>query len=301
MEINDIDFENIKFDTSFPINEEQTKRIIIEKNNSITKCFFEFDKDDVIEYSSESLEFRQKIINYNGRKKSLLLEIHNDTKKAIIYPFCTWVRDPDFLLFKYMNIKKIEFDGFVAKVVQSERDFYILEGLPKIFIKTLTQGLGFKKEYRFIIDVIQNKLPKCEKIIISKNKKTQLLKKAIVISEDDLDVLRRGCDRIIDRSRQVANEDRLDFVYNELFHRNFSDKFPENKRPLKKDVIYRTIKNYDFYSAKLSNDDKDSLLGIKDKVDISYFSSLIAEFKVLINKNSSERVFQEFFKKIHYF
>lgn len=297
MEINDIDFENIEFDTNFSINAEQTRRIIIEKNNTVIKCFFAYEKDDVRECGYDSSKFRQKIINGDDRKKSLLLEIHNDAQKTVIYPFFTWIGEPDFLLFKYGNIKEIEFDGFIAKVVNGEGNFYVLEGLPKIFIKTLTQGLGFKKEYRFIIDVIQNKLPNCEKIIISKNKKTQLLRKAIIISEGDLDLLRRGCDRIINKSRQMAIEDRLDFVYNELFHKNFSNKFPENKRPIKKDVIYRTIKNYDFYNAKLSNNDKDSLLDIKDNVDISYFSSLTAEFKELINKNATELSFQEFFNK----
>jgi hypothetical protein len=129
--------------------------------------------------------------------KKLLAEVDYENRNAIIYPVVTRIASPDFLKPKYeVNFK---FEGYNVDVEESETPerLLLLSGLPKVFIKTLQHGLGLKKEYKFIAEITKY-VDGCEYITISKTRKTCIDEKNIIISDGDLDKIRRGMDRLDD-------------------------------------------------------------------------------------------------------
>jgi hypothetical protein len=86
------------------------------------------------------------------------------------------------------------------------------------------------------------------------------------------------------------------FVYNEILHAVYSERFPEKKKSPRKDVVYRFIKDIDF-SKPVSNTNKKSLLEIKNTIDSDYFTTLKTEFDAMIKNKCKEVKFQKFFEK----
>jgi hypothetical protein len=75
-----------------------------------------------------------------------------------------------------------------------------------------------------------------------------------------------------------------------------SGRFPEKKRAGQRDIVYRIVKDIDF-SKSMSKSNKKAILGIKDDLDLSYFTALKAEFDKKIEEKHKEKIYQEFFEK----
>jgi len=252
----------------------------------------------------------QIIINYGNEiincyylyedKKILLANINNKENITKIFPINTKVGSSDFLNPKYdvnflfegyeINVEK----GFNEKGINT----YIIYDLPAVFVKTLRYGLGLKKEYRFIAELAQY-LKKCDEIIISVNRETEINEDRIIINDSDLDKLRRGMDRLTDLYRHESVISKELLVYNELLHNNNTELFPLKKKSGNRDIIYRIIKDTDF-SKPLSKSDKVSLRKIKDDVDTSYLLSLKNGFEKIVSGNHKEAIYQKFFERNPY-
>jgi hypothetical protein len=291
--------EDVNYLDELADDNEQRKRIKREKIDGITKYFFIYKDNEKPHFPPDGSNGRQESFrDEDGDNKNLLAEINNNLHITTIYPFFTWVDKSDFLSSKYHPIRQIVFEGYsITDALSDIGSFIVLENQPKVFTKTLVHGLGFKKEYRFIPDTILAHFSSCEKLIISMTRATEISGTSMIISDSDLDGLRRGIDRILDKSRAAAREDREYFVYSELLYGVNPEKFPEIKNPVRKDAIYKILKNSDFVSTKLSDNDKKGLLGIKDNAELGYLSSLRKEFKDLIDKNHNEDVYQKFLEE----
>jgi hypothetical protein len=89
--------------------------------------------------------------------RKTLLWINGQDNYLEIYPINTLPND-DFLQPKYAQIQSIVLEGFnyITPETIEEVKEEILENLPSGFIKDYDYGLGLQKDYRFIINAIEN-------------------------------------------------------------------------------------------------------------------------------------------------
>ena len=286
-EINFDDFDADGLD--FDVVKSAEERIKIEEDNGRIKCFYSYI-DSVTDVIIEDEKTDKKHIK-------LLLEIDTKNKITKIYPFNTFAQSPNFLLPKY-GIERIIFNGYKISIEKSDDGkFSVLKGLPKLFLSTLVQGLGFRREYHIIARKISEEQPNCSELIINKNGISEVNETSITINDMDLDAIRRGLDRIVEKGRDEISFSKSLFVYSEILHKLAPTKYPEKKVPLKKDVIYKTLRNVDFQKSNISSADKEGLLAIKDNIDFGYLTALKNEFEILISGNHKEECYQDFLQK----
>lgn len=230
----------------------------------------------------------------NGREK-LLVEIDLNNEITIIYPTNTIEDSTYFLEPKYGNVV-FEFEGFGVEVEKSTFNGEdVIYGLPEGFTKTLRYGLGLEKKYRIIITTLLKHFRKCEKIIISQTKTTNVEDNVLIMNHFDFDKICRGIDRNHDLYQNEAIVAKESFVYENLLYNTDSEKYPELKRKPQKNFIYKIIKNTDL--RKLSLDDKQSLSELKDNADLSYLTILTMEFEKKLSENHKESTYQSFFEE----
>jgi hypothetical protein len=233
-------------------------------------------------------------------EKKLLAEFDRETRNAVIYPVITSHSSSAFMKPKYaVNFKfegyDIDYDESRTEDRETHGKMLVLRGLPKVFIKTLYHGLGLKMEYKYIAE-IANEKEGCEFIIISTVKETAFDGRNIIINSRDLDKIRRGLDRITVFYRHEALCSKKILTYNGILHNIDNTRFPEKKRTPKKDIVYRLIKDFDF-SKSVSDKNTNSLLKIKGKIDLDYFSALKIEFDKIAKGEHDEKVYQKLFEK----
>lgn len=91
-----------------------------------------------------------------GRRSGNWLEIGGPKHHFRIYPLNTLPTHNEFLRPKYRQINSIILEGFGFEVPTSVEDVLeSLEDLPSGLIKDFEFGLGFVKDYRVIVNVIE--------------------------------------------------------------------------------------------------------------------------------------------------
>jgi hypothetical protein len=228
-------------------------------------------------------------------KRTLLTEIDRLKQTTIIYPINTRSDSIFFLQPKYrVNFLFEGYDVGIEKYIL-DGEMYILSGIPEVFIKTLRYGLGLKKEYKYISEAA-NYLEECKTIIVSDTRDTCIDGANIVISNSDLEKIRKGINRISDLYSNESLQSKRLFFYNELLHIVDNRRFPEKKRVGQRDIVYRIVKDTDF-SKSISKSDKKAILGIKDELDLGYFTVLKADLDEKIEGKYKETIYQNFFEK----
>jgi hypothetical protein len=234
-------------------------------------------------------------IDIDNGNEILLAEIDEAKQITTIYPTNTRIGSTSFLQPKYRV--NFLFEGYDIDVEQysSEEEMYVLSGLPEVFIKTLRHGLGLRKEYKYLLGTASH-IDNCKTIIISDIRDTCIDGANIVIGTSDLEKIRKGINRITDLYSSESSQSKELFVYNELLHNIDNRRFPEKKRVGQRDIIYRIVKDTDF-SRSISESNKNALLGIKNDLDLGYFTALKAEFDKKIEGDYKEKIYQDFFEK----
>jgi hypothetical protein len=238
----------------------------------------------------------------DSEKRILLADIDTKNKVTKIHPTYTRAGHSKYLLPKYEGVNFI-FEGYDINVEEhytAPENIIVLSELPEIFIKTLSYGLGLKKEYKLIVELL-NYIENCKTLLFSTEKRTGIEEtkdkdNIIIINDNDIDKLRRGLDRTQDLYRQEALESKRLFVYNELLHNIDNKQFPEKKRKTKNNIIYKIIKEIDF-AASISGSNKKVALEIKNDMDFNYFAALKIEFDKKIEEKQKEVVYQKFFEE----
>jgi hypothetical protein len=228
----------------------------------------------------------------------LLANIDTQTKITKIYP--TWTIDSSTKEIgkpKYGIITTFIFDGYYVNIEPSESgEVTIISGLPKVFIKTLREGLGLKKEYRFIVEIPNEYLKDCDTITISKIKQSAIDNTTLIINDKDLEKIRKGINNTHKLYLNEAQKSKQLFVYNEVLHNINPKQYPELKKPTQKEVIYKILKDTDF-NKTISKSDKNTLSELKDTADLSYLQVLAKEFEIKIKENHKEETYQKFFEE----
>lgn len=224
------------------------------------EVFYIPSKEELTQFdmSPERAEkFRVKILFINGQDDFIT-----------IYPINTFADQDDFLKPKYGKITGITLDGFglgIAENVEEVRE--LLDVLPSGFMKNYNFGLGLLKDYRFIIDAVEE-LSECNEIVISKRSKTEMDQnsKIFTISFSDFDSSRKEINRITNRAQATARTVKMVACFNRL-----AFKLGVEQRPLlsQNDAISRMVSARGTEKQQLADKAQALDLLLKDKNNIS--------------------------------
>jgi len=158
-----------------------------------------------------------------------------------MYPLNTLPTHPNFLGKKYNTIESISLEGYGFTKPETVEDVLsLLEELPPGFIKDYEYGLGLLKDYRFVIDSIEE-LQEIKQLVISINHETKQRGDIYTLNDGDFDSIRRGINRITKTHQAESRVEKTIFSYNSLLNKLNPIKFPEKLKPYKKDVIYKLV------------------------------------------------------------
>ncbi len=269
-----------------------------------------------IEYKPQT-----ELINLSGlsadRKEELsskrisLMWINGHDDYLSMHPINTLPYHPDFLKPKYNKIREVSLHGFDFTFPESNEDILItLEELPSGFVKDYSYGLGFQKDYRFIINAIEN-IPDITSICISKRELTHISEGVYVLNYSDYEIIRKGINRISSNHQAEARIEKSIFSYNTLLHELYPNTYPEKLKPYTKDVIFKFISNTSLSGSSLSKIDtnsiidlvsenkdilykenKEKIIKLKQDIDLVSLEDLISKSDDLLSKNSSENDWQ---------
>jgi len=248
------------------------------------------------------------------KAKRKLLEMGGPKRFLSIYPLNTFSTHPNFLQPKYEQIESITLEGFDFEMPTSVDDVRdLLEGLPSGFVKDFAYGLGLVKDYRFIVDAIEN-IPQIKHLVISWENETGVSDEFYTLSFKDYDSLRRGINRITSRHQAEGSQDKWILAHNSLLTSLDPKNFPERTRPYKKDTIFKLIASDGIAALPLSVADQNAavrlveqnkkemaqkapeqLLQLRNDIELVTLEVLIGKYEEMLAKDLPEARWQGLF------
>ena len=247
-------------------------------------------------------EFRVKILLLNGQDDFIT-----------IYPFNTFADQDEFLRPKYGKVTSITLDGFRLGIAETDDEIReLLDDLPSGFVKNFNFGLGLLKEYRFIIDAVEE-LSECNEIVISKSSKTEMDQNAKIftISYSDFDSSRKEMNQVTNRAQATARTVKKVACFNRLAFRLGVEQRPLH---LKDDVISRMVTRISGGAEKQQHSDKtqaldlllkdksnisnaqpDKLVKLHNDIEIVTLERLIESYEEMLGKKLNENRWQQLF------
>lgn len=153
--------------------------------------------------------------------RAKLLEVFSHGDYISIYPTNTLGGHPSFLKPKYKQIESISligFDLFDSIPENADDVIYLLEALPSGFIKDYDYGLGLLKEYRFIVEAVED-LSNCTHLSIKYDTTSGIDKQEpdfFKMSYEDFENARKMLNRISDRANLAVRSVKQATIYNLL-------------------------------------------------------------------------------------
>lgn len=264
--------------------------------------------------SSDKLELSKDHAANDEKAKRKLLEVGGPEGWLSIYPLNTFPTHEDFLQPKYQQILSITLEGFHFAIPESVEDVHaLLEELPSGFVKDFAYGLGLQKDYRFIIDAIEQ-IPQIKHLVISKKNQTGISEEFYTLSFKEYDALRRGINRITTKQQEEGATDKWILAHNGLLTSLDPQKFPEETRPYKKDTIFKLISSEIKRPMPLSVADQNAairlvdqnkremaekapqqLLQLRKDIELVTLEVLIAKYEEMLTKDLPEARWQKLF------
>ncbi len=207
--------------------------------------------DNLIDASILSLDDKIKAKELSH----ILIDINCQDNYVSINPINTLSTSHNFLKPKYEKIKSIVLEGFDYTLPNTiEEVLAFLEELPIGFIKDYEYGLGLQKDYRFIINAIEN-IPEVNNIVISSHEPTGIENNSYIININDFEFLKSNLDSITEFYRSESRNNKYIYSYNQLLFQLDEKQFPEKKIQYKKDIGIKTLSNFDLNNGSLSEND----------------------------------------------
>lgn len=263
---------------------------------------------------SKITESRQYAATQHEKAKRKLLEIGGPKHYFSIYPLNTFPTHPEFLKPKYHQIESIILEGFDFEIPGSVADIRDLLGqLPSGFMRDFAYGLGLVKDYRFIIEAIEE-IPQIKHLVISWENETGISEEFYTLSFKDYDSIRRGINRITSRQQNDGVKDKWILAHNSLLTSLDPKNFPEKTRPYKKDTIFKLISSDSKEAVPLSMADQNAairlvdqnkkemaqrapqqLLQLRRDIELVTLEVLIAKYEEMLAKDLPEARWQRLF------
>lgn len=243
---------------------------------------------------------------------------HHDTL-ITVYPTNTLGGHPEFLQPKYQQIKRIKLANFFyLNLASKDSDgvLSLLQDLPSGFIKDYDYGLGFLKEYRFIVDAVED-LSDCTEIIINSHAVSTGISQddstVFVISYQDFENARKLMNRIADRAGNAARSLKRNAVFNLL-----ADRIGEKEKPIQlgRHPVTRLVTQAAQSDAYLEEADQEAVLNVLSKntrviaetkpdklvklqndIELVTLEVLIERYGTMLQKRLREDRWQEFFNE----
>lgn len=203
---------------------------------------------------------------------------------------------------KYDSIKRISYEG-------------ISGALPAGFLKNPSTGYGFTRELNPLLFALREKIPSLEHVIVSGNRKTQVLsKKEIVLNLGQLSLARPKIASMLGRHKQESAT-----TANNILAGLLPSKFKAKTAAYQKGQLSQFVDTHAVRTASLSDDDLLSiahllslvppdhglvsggqLLDTKASFDRIFIEDLIGKFEKLLSRKTDtknlEDAWQEFFR-----
>ncbi|MCK1422686.1 DUF4263 domain-containing protein [Bradyrhizobium sp. 182] len=231
----------------------------------------------------------------------------------IIRPIITYPSERYFEA-KYSQLEEIVLEGFDFELPEDEHAIHdALFQLPTGFIKNIEAGLGFPKEYSSIVDSIEE-LDDVTSLIITKRGSTRLDGACFHLAYREFETLRLSLARITRGYQREGRIDRTIKSHNTLLTTLDPERFPEKRRPLKKDTISNLLVGRDYSKSELSKRDRvgmvaavrssaptiatetpDVLYGLQRDIELVSLDVLIERFQEMIDKKLPESSWQKLF------
>lgn len=259
-------------------------------------------------------------LNDREKHKVKLLEISAQDSYISISPINTLASRPEFLEPKYDQIREIVIEETDLWNIHCDGELprtrddvlQILHDLQSGFTKDPDHGLGLAKDYRYIIENIEE-LTEAETLIISTTQTSGYdpATKTFVLSQREFDEARKAMDRITNRARTAASDVKDVAIHNVLapmvakkdktirMRRNpMIRKFQDillNDEGLE-DEDHEALVDMVAASAKrIAHSQPEKLALLRDEVQLATLDALIAKYEDMIAKSLSEDEWQTFF------
>jgi copper chaperone CopZ len=292
----------------------EDRLVIIKEVPKRLMVYYEPSRDKVRVYSSRS-RGAQLTFAYPNKLRRKLLVIDGKRDQLCIFPIKTFPERDDFLQPKYRRIESITLAGFgfpTPRTVEDVRN--MLVDLPAGFVKNYQYGLGLLKDYRFIIDAIEE-IDGIESLVISVEKPSEIQAKFYTLNFEDFDSIRRGINRITSAVQSSGRKDKAILAHNALLTSIDPDRYPEIARPYKKDAVFRIISRNAAEDRSWSERDKsaaaslvasnaasiakhqpDVLMQLRSEIELVTLAELIGKFETMLGSNAGEPQWQRLFR-----
>jgi hypothetical protein len=269
-----------------------------------------FEGNDQHSLSENKKLYKVKLISFDIEKD-----------RIEIFPINTLPTSSRFLGSKYERLQSITLDGFgVTSVVTEEEVADILnELLPSGFVKRYEYGLGFLKEYRFIVEALED-LEIDHLIICKKNEEKILIDEAshtCKMKFSIFDKMRKDLNKITSRASKYSCESKLIVANNILSFFLENEKYPQKKLPFYEDSLRKAIgagladisdnlskneqkKVLEFVSrnkTNIANTQPEILTKLHSEIETVTLENLIKNYEDNLKKKLGEEHWQNLFSK----
>ena len=203
-------------------------------------------------------------------------------------------------------------DGTVPSTAQEVME--VLEEIPPGFIKDYDYGLGLAKEYRFIVETVEN-LSDCTEFIISDARETGIdhISSAFFISWDDFEAARKKLNSITSLARTAARSVKEAQTYNIIapklgrpqtpvtagIHpvRNLITEIAQGKRRLDNDSQKKILAAISENAREIVKANPKKLARLQDDIELATLEGLIERYTEMLDKMIPESFWQAFFSE----
>ncbi|MAI62039.1 MAG: hypothetical protein CBB87_06055 [Micavibrio sp. TMED27] len=251
--------------------------------------------------------------------KKGILDINGQNDYVTIIPINTLPTHKDFLQGKYADLLSITLDGFGYGGAKTEDEVIdLLENLPSCFVKDYDYGLGLRKDYRFIVDILEDL--NIQTLVISKKDSTSIDEKGTIctIKYSDFEQIRKTIDRITREARQVSSEVKKISAHNVLaFFLEDETKYPHKDIRKQDGTLARLIAKsspvlpvhlskveqsaaIDLVSSnksKMAKDQPEALVKLRNDIDLVTLEKLVQTYEEMLAKKLSEDRWQALFNE----
>ena len=295
-----------------PLSELEGTLILQKRSRTKVEVFFIPDEGRLSAAGinpNEASGYKVRILTFDAKDNSITIEPRN-----------TLPRHNDFLEPKYAKIERIRimgsnFFGFDEKLPETAEDIIdTLSNFPSAFTKNPDFGLGLAKEYRFIVDAVEE-LSDCKVLEITKGGETKIdvAKGVFYISERDFDELRRSINSISNLSQSAGRSVKTATVYNKLAEKVGAQtiQVSAGRHPVRRIITSKAMgeevleeKEQDAVIHMLSQSAKtmggaqaERLIKLQGDIELVALDVLIDQYEKMLGKKLTEGHWQDFFNE----